>query len=238
MKTIRIENHFQGPAELAQGGLTARRLVDVAGQPATIRLRAPIPLETDLAVVEQADCWQLVDKTQDSPVVIMEARRWEPNFPQTTAVSLSDAIAARSRFPFPLDNHPIPNCFSCGVQPGSMRVHCGPLEDGRFAVDWEAPTWAIGPDGKVEESAIWAALDCAAGWYVVCSTNPHRLSFTVQFAAELLEPLHPHEQYVIVAWGGDWEGSWDGRKRGAASALFDGNGRLVAQSRSFWVSAT
>ena len=170
-------------------------------------------------------------------MVIMEARRWEPNFPQTTAVSITDAQNARQRFPFPLDSHPIPNCFSCGVQHGSMRVHCGPLEDGRFAVDWQAPEWAIGADNSVDESAIWAALDCAAGWYVVCSTNPPRLSFTVQYAAEVLEPLRPHEPYAIVAWGGDWEGGWDGRKRGAAAVLFDRNGRLIAQSRSFWVAS-
>ena len=60
----------------------------------------------------------------------------------------------------------------------------------------------------------------------------------MQFAAELLEPLRPNEPYAIVAWGGDWEGGWDGRKRGAASVLFDGDGRLIAQSRSFWVAAS
>ena len=42
----------------------------------------------------------------------------------------------------------------------------------------------------------------------------------------------------LVGWGGDWEGGWHGRKRGAASAAFDNDGVCVAHSRSFWVSVS
>ena len=78
-------------------------------------------------------------------------------------------------------------------------------------------------------------MDCACGWYTSHSGSTQGEGLTVQFAVDIVEPLDPDGEYALVAWHGDHHPDWEGRKRGAAAALFDAAGRLVAQSRSFWV---
>lgn len=232
---IRIAGRFQGPTGSGHGGWTAHKVVAAIGQPATVAIRAPIPIETDLRLLREGDRWLLRDELVEEPVIVMEATRWEPDFPSTAPLSIDEAAAARQRFGAGGAAHPVPYCFSCGLQPDSMQVHAGPVGDGRFATDWRVPGWAVGPDGAVDEGAVWAAIDCTAAWYVGCSTTT-KVAFTVQYAAEVLEPLDPEGRYALVGWEGDWNGGWNGRKRGAASAAFAADGSCVARSRSLWVA--
>lgn len=118
-----------------------------------------------------------------------------------------------------------------------MRVHAGPVGDGRFACDWKVPDWAVNADGSVDDGALWGAIDCTAAWFVSLSDGP-RLAYTVQFAAEVLEPLDPGAEYSLVGWSGGGDHRWEGRKRGAASAAFAEDGACVARSVSFWVAAS
>lgn len=232
MSTIRIPQKFQGPTGLGQGGWTAAQFVAAVGQPATVRIKSHIPLETDLHVCEVDDGWQLVDQSTEPATVVLEAQRWDPDFMETTAVSIEEASKARHRFPGTEEDHPVPNCFSCGIHDNSMNVHPGPLGDGRWASDWAPTQWTVGDDGLVDESVLWAALDCTAGW-VIGTEGVVRPSFTVQFAAEVIKPIVPDATYAIVGWG---QPEWDGRKRWGASAAFDQDGKCVARSRSFWVA--
>lgn len=233
MSTVRIPHWFQGPTGSGQGGWTTARLVDIIGQPATVGIRAPIPLDTDLQVIESTEVWQLVDPTTEPPTIIMEAARWEPDFASTEAITVNQAKEARSRFPATAEDHPVPHCFSCGIQHDSMNVHAGPLGDGRWASDWTAPDWAIGKDGSVDGAVLWAALDCTAAWFVGYEGGS-RPAFTVQYAVEVSQAVKPGETYALVAWG---QQGWDGRKRWGASAAFTSNGICIARSRSFWVAA-
>ena len=57
----------------------------------------------------------------------------------------------------------------------------------------------------------------------------------MNLAVDIVEPLRADAEYALVAWHGDHHPDWEGRKRGAAAAVFDAAGELVAQSRSFWV---
>ncbi len=260
---VRLGRWCQGPTGHGQGGWTAQRLVSAIGQPATVAIKAPIPLETDMHVTPgdtqnrdsqhgaEAETWQLVDP---EGATILEATRWEPDYPDTAPVSVADASLARERFMFDSAAHPVPACFSCGLEPDSMRVHAGPLGDGRFATDWTVPAWASrsdsnsdsnsdssasedsNGDGSVDEGCLWAALDCTAALFVSCDGGIRR-SVTAQLAVDVIHPLVPDATYALVAWAGDWpHPSWDGRKRAAASAAFDENGRCVARSRSFWIA--
>ncbi len=232
--TIKLDPWFQGPTGFGQGGWTAHRLVSAIGQPATVAIRTPIPLDTSLQIERAGDDqrWLLVDP---DGTTVLEATGWDPDYQETKPVTIAEARAARDRFPLPGDLHPVPVCFSCGLEPDSMNVHAGPLGDGRFATDWTVPEWAF--DGSVvDEGALWAAIDCAAAWYVGCEGGI-RNSVTAQLAVELRHPLEPGATYALVSWAGDWElGGWDGRKRGAASAAFDSDSRCVAVSRSFWIA--
>ncbi len=234
MTTIRIPTNRQGQTGMGQGGYTSQRFAEAIGEPVTVALRNPIPLEVDLDVVYHDDRWRLVNPS-DPATVILEATRWEPSFAKTTAVSVDDAAAARKGFPLSVDDHPAPHCLSCGFGDRSLRVHAGPLGDGRWATPFRAPAWSA-PDGAVDISLLWMAMDCSCGWYISHSSPDKRRSVTVQFAVQADTPIEPETDYALVAWNGDYAAGWDGRKRGAAAALFDADGACVAQSRSFWVA--
>jgi hypothetical protein len=201
-----------------------------------VSLLAAVPLETDLTIVEGDDGWSLVDATGPNPVTVMTARPSVGPSPNTEPVMLDEAIEGRARFEFAAGNHPVPRCFSCGLQHDSMRVHAGPLDDGRYATDWTVPDWAVDDRGQVDEGVLWAAVDCTAAWYV-CASRGYRMAFTVELSLEQLHPLEPGGTYALVGWNGDGPEEWDGRKRHGASAAFAPDGTLVARSRSFWVSA-
>ena len=118
-----------------------------------------------------------------------------------------------------------------------MQVWPGAVADdsGRVASDWTPPSWAGDENGVVIDGLVWMALDCTCGFYVGHHPEP-RNALTVRFAAEVLEPIRVGQRYVIVGHDGNWPGGWDGRKRGAASCVFDSDGHVVARSDSFWVS--
>jgi len=239
-RPIRIGSWFQGPTGSGQGGWTAHRLVQRVGAPSTVAITAPIPLDTDLDVVAPAsdahdDVWKLIDPTGDQPVVVMTAEPHDVSIPSTPAITIGAAKAARDKFERPGELHPVPYCFSCGLQHDSMNVHAGPLGDGRYATDWRVPDWATDDEGTVDDGVLWAALDCTAAWYIAC-TRGDRTAVTAQFDLAINAPLHPGGQYALVSWWGDASREWNGRKRFAASAAFAHDGTCVARSRSFWIA--
>lgn len=219
---------------MGQGGYTCFRFADAIGEPVTMALRSKIPLETDLLVIEHEDGWQLIDPTAPE-TSIMDAATWAPDFATTDPVSIEAAEGARLACKNDETNHPAPHCLSCGFGDRSLRVQAGPLGDGRFASPFRLPTWAEA-DQSTYASLAWMAMDCSCGFYVSGSSDTPRQSLTVQFAAAVHQPLATQTDYALVAWHGDYSPEWDGRKRGAAAALFDADGNCVAQARSFWVS--
>jgi len=230
---IRVEHWFQGPTGSGQGGWTAQKLAEAIGEPVTVSIRRPIPLDTDMHVVTVHDDWHLVDPNQPGEPVLI-ASLWDPTYADTAPVSVTAAAEARTRFPLTHD-HPVPVCFSCGVEADAMRVHSGELDDGRWATDWTVPTWAVDQYGHVDPGVLWAAIDCAQAWYAG-NAGGRRHAVTVQLAVEMLGQLEPGETYALVAWNGTYPTSWDGRKRGAGGAVFANDGTCVARSSSFWIA--
>jgi hypothetical protein len=130
-------------------------------------------------------------------------------------------------------HHPFPTCVVCGPNrdPGDgLRLFPGALGDGRFALEW-TPDESVGDGGgRVRPECVWAALDCptsapvanfAAGPAVVLA----RLTARVENAVAVGEP------HAIVSWPIEV----DGRKRHAAAALFDAEGRPLCASRALWI---
>ena len=234
-RTLRIGGRFQGPTGSGQGGWTAHRFTAGIDMPVTTAMRAPVPLETDLSIVQVDGEWRLIDPTASDPVTIMVARPWDPDFADTEPVAVHDAVAARTRFSELVADHPVPYCFSCGTQHDSMNVHAGPLGDGRFATDWSPPPWAVSDSGIVDVGTLWAAIDCAAAWYAAYSREP-KSPVTAQFAVEVIGPIEPDVTYSLVSWSGNHPDEWDGRKRHAASAAFSPDGTCVARSVSLWIA--
>lgn len=230
--TIRVDTWFQGPTGSGQGGWTSAALQRVIGQSVSVAIRAPIPLDVDLEVRPVGAAWELAPSGSEHPVLI--ATPWSPDVPETAPVTIEDAAEASTRFPL-FDDHPVPVCFSCGLEHDSMRVHAGELVDGRWSSPWTAPAWATQADGTTDPGALWAAIDCCQAWFAG-NAGGRRHSVTVQIAVDVLEPIQPGETYSLVAWSGDYLDGWDGRKRGACGAVFTAEGRCVARSRTFWVA--
>jgi hypothetical protein len=231
-----IGSWFTGPAGRGQGGWTAAKLAERIGRPVMVWLRAAVPLDTELEIVELAGSWQC----RRAETVVLDARPWTPDIPDTGSVTVEEAADARTRFPFTPEDHPVPTCFSCGTRPDGMGVHAGPLagadgDEVRFAADWTVPNWALGDDGQVDPAVLWAALDCTSGFYACCHPR-FRSAFTAGYAVEVVRRPEPGETLALVAWPGDGEPDWDGRKRTAAGIAFDPAGQVVARARSFWIA--
>lgn len=231
-----VPTRAQGKTGIGQGGWTSAMFQGAVGQPITVALRSPIPLEIPLVVTEVAvDHWQLSVEAEGR--VILEGHPGPGMFATTEPVSVEAGADARSRFRGFESEHPAPLCFSCGIHPESMCVHNGPLLDdsGRFATDWTPPNWVADGAGHVDAPTIWAVLDCASGFYIG-QDDDRPAGVTVQYEVNVLGPIVAGRPHVVVAWNGLHPESWDGRKRGAASCIFDADGTLLAQTNSFWVA--
>lgn len=232
MATVNVPAWAQGRTGRGQGGYAAACFESAIGRPLSISLRAPIPLSSDLRVIEVPGGWEL----RDGETVIMRGEPRTTRWGATEPVTVHAAATARQRFTGHIE-HSAPECVSCGIGEKSMRVWAGVLDDGtnRVASDWVPPPWAADDTGVVHKHFVWMALDCTSGFFV-SSTSAGRDAVTAQFAAETLTPLRAGETYVTIGFDGNWEGDWDGRKRGAGAAVFTTDGELVAQADSFWIA--
>ena len=237
VSTLRIGHRFQGPTGSGQGGWTAYRFAERVGVPIEVSLHAPVPLDTDLFVVaaESGDQWSLGPDPHGGERPVMTATPAGRIDAETAPVSIEDARRARDGFAHLGPRHPVPYCFSCGLQHDSMGVHAAELDDERYATDWTVPGWAVGDDGAVDAGVVWAALDCTSAWYV-CQSRGERVAFTVRYSAEILQPVEVGATYALVGWSGVAHDDWDGRKRHAAAVAFDDDGTCVARSVSLWIS--
>lgn len=230
--TFRLAAWQEGPPGGGQGGLAAYRFCETAGRDLSVRLHAPVPLATDLAVHEQDD-GRFVAIDPAGGTVILSGVPAEFVGSDPAPVTVEEAGAARRRTEVHAGIHGAPNCFSCGLHAESMGVHPGPLDDGRFATDLHPPPWAVTDDGFVEPFVVWAALDCTAGVYVG-SVPDDRIVVTANYQVKVYRQRIEPGPLAVVAFPIDPD--WDGRKRWAGSAAFDADGAIVAEARSLWVS--
>ena len=147
---MRIAARFNGPAGSANGGVTAGRLAAYVGAAAVeVTLRRPPPLDVDLRVDAAGGSARLLD----GDVLVAEAVPSAVEVDAGPPVGLDQAAA--TVFPG-RDRHPFPTCYVCGTaRADGLRVHPGPLGDGRVAGVWTPATEDPVP--------VWAALDCPGG---------------------------------------------------------------------------
>lgn len=236
--TIRLAPWQEGPTGSGQGGLSSYLFSETVGHDLSVRLHAPIPLDVDLIVGQDADGRYTVTHpaadtaSEDHGTLILSGRPTPFDAPSTPPVSVAEARAARGRTEVHVGIHAAPNCFSCGINQRSMGVHPGELDDGRFATDLTPPSWTLTDEGKVDPSVFWAALDCTAGVFVGSTLDEQKV-VTANYQAEMHRRQIEPGPFAIVAFAIDEV--WDGRKRWAASAAFDAAGELVAEATSLWI---
>jgi hypothetical protein len=227
---MRIPRRFNGPPGSANGGYTCGMVAArLGGAPARVSLRSPPPLDTELEVVHADDGIQVLDGER----LVAEGSRSELELEPTEAVDPARAAeAARRGYERWATEHPFPSCFTCGPtrDPGDgLRLFPGPLGDGRFAAQWTPDATLADADGRVEPEYVWAALDCPTSAPVADWGGP--VAVLAELHARIGAPVAAGAPHAIVAW---WLGV-DGRKRRAACAIFDADGRALALSRALWI---
>ena len=195
---------------------------------AEVSLRAPPPLERELALEPSADGVTV----HDGETLIAEGRTAGPMTDVTDPVTPDTAgRAARGGYERWTAAHPFPTCVVCGPdRDDGLDVFPGALGDGRFAATWTPDTSLAGEDGAVRPECVWAALDCPtsaplANW----GDGPPIV--LARLSASLGAPVRAGEPHALVSW----ELARDGRKREAACVLFDAGGTALARSRALWI---
>ena len=235
--SLTIAARFAGPPGSGNGGYTSGRLARClsTGEPVTVTLRRPPPLETEL-VVSRAAVEQGVDEarllTADGSLVAVAVRGAFDAAPPE-AVRIEEATAAESSYAG-LSGHPFPGCFVCGpdrLVGDGLRLSPGRYAAGHTACGWTPDASLFSGDdvARAAPEFVWAALDCPGGWASDLESRPLVLG-RMTAAYERLPALH--EPYVVV---GAVRGG-ERRKTYTSSALYDAAGRLIGRAEHTWIA--
>ncbi|WP_017544754.1 hypothetical protein [Nocardiopsis prasina] len=245
--TLTIPAAFNGPDGSGNGGysagLLAARLTAPGGPAVRVTLRTPPPLDRPLTVEESPEGLRLVDPAaEDRARLVAEAVTTGPLDPGLIPggpVGVTEAEEARDRYAG-LDDHPFPRCYSCGPERAEgegLRLFAGRVRSGEgpdgvgntVACTWEVRPEVDGGDGTAALAQVWAALDCPGGWSSDISGRPIVLG---RLTAQVLAVPPVGSTQVVM---GHLE-SVDGRKVHTGSALYDGDGRVLALARATWIA--
>ncbi|WP_344076103.1 hypothetical protein [Luedemannella helvata] len=219
-----IDWRFNGPPGSANGGYTAGLLARELAAPggAVVTLRRPPPLDTPLDVAPTDAGVALTDP--EGRLVADAAPAELGDEALVAPVSWAAAVAA-SRHYSGLTSHPFPTCFVCGPDraPGDgLRLFPGRVDATRTAAPWLVP-------GDVDETLVWAALDCPGGWAVPLEARPYVLG---RITASVAKAPEPGSQCVIM---GEVLGE-EGRKARVRTTLYDPTGAPLARASSTWIA--
>jgi hypothetical protein len=192
----------------------------LVGGPAEVTLRLPPPLDRPLRVQRTDGRVQVYD----GDALVAEAGPADVELELPEPVSQAEASHAAEGYEGFVE-HAFPTCFVCGparAEGDGLRIFAGRV-DGR---DLVAAPW-IPHESRAE--LVWASLDCpgafAAGYDGRGEMLLGRLAARVDRVPEVGEPC------VVMGWMlGE-----DGRKRYAGTALFTGDGELLARARATWI---
>jgi hypothetical protein len=232
-QTLTIPARFNGPPTTANGGYTCGRLAGLLGDELVeVTLRAPPPLGRALPVEHEGDRVEL----RDGETLVAEAVSAELLMDVPDAISLDEADAAvAAGSEHWTAKHPFPTCVVCGPKrrrDDGFRIFPGALpdRDGHFGASWTPGESVATGDGCVRPECVWAALDCPTSAPVANFGEGPPLVLA-RLTARLACPVRADERHTILSW----PLSVDGRKRQAAAALFDSEGRLLCASRALWI---
>lgn len=235
-KSVIIERRFAGPPNSGNGGYVSGVLAGALEGPATVVLRAVIPLDAPLSL-EVVDARSIL--TDADGKLIGEATSADPSLlPEPPPPpSLEAAQSAGARNPaFERNFHPI--CFTCSTardEGDGLRVFTGQLDgapEGVLAGVWTPHAAFADADGLAPVEVVWAAVDCPGSfaWWVREQRHGGLLG---TMSAEVLRRPKVGEPHIVMAW--PIEGG-EGRKRFSGVALYTADGELLARGRQVWIS--
>jgi hypothetical protein len=229
-EALTIPAVFNGPPDSGNGGYTCglvAALVDA--DVAAVSLQAPPPLGRPLEVVRTEEGVEV----RDGDTLVATGVPADLLMDVPDAVSPEEARAAshagREHW---AAAHPFPTCVVCGPERRGDGFGLTParLADELFAADW-TPDASIGDgEGHVRPECVWAALDCPTS-APVANFGEGPPVVLASLTARLDRPVRVGEPHAILSW----PLAVDGRKRHAAAALYDSEGRLLCASRALWI---
>jgi hypothetical protein len=228
MPAFSIAARFCGPPDTANGGYFAGRLASFAATTVRVRLCAPIPLNSELQVIER-DAGRL-DLLGGGELIAYA----EPDVLQLEIPSAPDyvnAIAASRRF-IAFERHAFPGCFVCGtarMRGDGLRIFAGPnVGKTLVAAPWIPDESLANADGKIAAEFMYAALDCPGYFAARDDGVPMLLG---EYTAHVDRLVHVDEPCVVIGW----RIAVNGRKYEVGTALFDEDGELCGRARAVWL---
>jgi hypothetical protein len=232
-ETLHIPARYSGPPGSANGGYTCGRVAELVGaEEVEVSLRHPPPLETPLAVVREDDRVEL----HHDDILVAEGRPAELLLDVPDAVPADEVARAeangRERW---TAKHPFPTCFVCGPRrTAGDGLLIFPVElpgdEGLFGAPWTPNESVSDGHGWVRPEDVWAALDCPTSAPVANYADGPPIVLA-QLTARLGCPVRVGEPHTILSWALER----DGRKRHAAAALYDSEGRMLCASQALWI---
>lgn len=226
MSTLTIARRFRGPTQSANGGYICGRIARFAQQTVVVRLLAPPPLDTPLAVVERDGGVEVFD----GDAAVAQARPGDVGdlTPPPAPDGAAAAEAARRYAGFAA--HPAPECFVCGPQRASedgLRIFCGSVGDA-VAGPWTPDASLDAGDGSIGAEIVWAALDCPG---FMAAAPDMRAMLLGELAARVDRRPAVGEPCTVVGWliGAS------GRKHETGTALYGERGDVCGIGRAVWI---
>jgi hypothetical protein len=245
--TISIPEKFRGPPKSANGGyatgafgaLLAPDFGSEPGRAVEVTLRAPVPLDRELAYGMHADALVV----RDGETLIAEARRAELDLEVPAPASLEQALSVRNRSAsLIVGKHPWlgedrvgfhPVCFCCGAEltPDlGLRVFAAPLPDlAQVAAAWTGEASFAASSGELPPEIVCTALDCPGQFAWLAEGT--RTGLLGRLTVRIDRPVRAGEPCVVIGWTLGNEG----KKFYAGTALFDASGTLCACAKAVWI---
>jgi hypothetical protein len=247
-ETICIQERFRGPPQSGNGGyvhgvlagVLARGRFDLPDAGAVeVTLRAPVPLDRELAVQESEQGLRVLDGES----LIAEASLTTLRLEVPPPAPWDEVLAARDRSPclrsgmhptlgeVRLGAHPI--CFCCGAELApdqGLHVYAAPLPVHRqVAAAWTCGTEFALANGELPAEIVCTALDCP-GQFAWLAEGA-QTGMLGRLTARIERPLRAGEPYRVIGWTMGREG----RKYNAGTAIYDRTGLLHAYAKAIWI---
>jgi hypothetical protein len=228
LESLVIARRFCGPPNSGNGGYVCGRVAAHVSGAASVRLKAPPPLDTELLIARSQTGVQLLH----GDTVIAEGKAATVDLEAPAGPSFDEAQRASAHY-LGFTRHVFPTCFVCGPQRAvgdGLRIFPGAVASGDvLAAPW-IPDSALADTGRqVRGEFLWAALDCTSVFPVLPVADGRALVLG-ELAARIEQPLAPETASVVIGWAM----SSEGRKRFTGSAIYAG-GTLIAVARAVWI---
>lgn len=224
-----IDERFRGPPRSGNGGYVCGRVASRLEGPVAVRLQAPPPLDTELRLESSAREARLFADDK----VIAQAKVTSLGIQPPEPPTWEQTQAATQQFSG-FKRHPFPGCFVCGIErkpQDGLRIFPGPVSGASIiAAPWIPDSTLADEHGNVKPEFLWAALDCPGAFAVMPSQQDTAIVLG-ELCAFIAGEAQSGGRYIALSWPLGVEG----RKRFAGSAIYTGDGRLVALARAVWI---